>query len=84
MQIITPQGQIVGEAVIRHTNNFKVRVVTPLSPGVYKFYLRAMDDAGHLSLLSRPFEIRVVPKKQHHDPIIGAATPKGPQASSKS
>jgi hypothetical protein len=84
MQIITPQGQIVGEAVVRHTNNFKVRVVTPLSPGVYKFYLRAMDDAGHLSLLSRPFAIKVVPKKHHDDPIVGAATPKGPRGSSKS
>jgi hypothetical protein len=82
MQIITPQGQIVGEAVVRSTNDFKVRVVTPLSPGIYTFYLRAMDDAGHLSLLSRPFAIKVVPKKQPHDTIVGAATPKGPKASS--
>jgi len=82
MEIRTPEGQIVGEAKVRYNNDFKVRIVTPLSPGIYKFYLQAVDQVGHLSLLSRPFAIKVVPKK-HHDTIVGAATPKGPLASSQ-
>jgi hypothetical protein len=83
MQIITPQSQIVGDAVVRSNNDFKVRIVTPLSPGIYKFYLRAVDQVGNLSHVSRPFLIKVVPK-QHPNTVVGAATPKGPQASSKS
>jgi len=83
MEIITPESQVVGLATVRSNNDYKVRIVTPLSPGVYKFYLRAMDDVGHLSHVSKPFLIKVVPKKHHHDTIVGAATPKGPQALSK-
>jgi hypothetical protein len=79
----TPEGQIVGNAKVRYNNNYKVRIVTPLAPGIYKFYIQAEDTVGHLGLLSRPFAIKVVPKK-HHGTVVGAATPKGPQASSKS
>jgi hypothetical protein len=84
MQIITPESEVVGQAKVIYNNNFKVRIVTPLSPGDYKFYLRAVDQVGHLSHVSKPFFIKVVPKKHHPGTIIGASTPKGPQASSKS
>jgi hypothetical protein len=85
MEIITPESQVVGLAKVRYNNDFKVRIVTPLSPGVYTFYLRAVDQVGHLSHVSRPFLIKVVPSRHHdHDTIVGAATPKGPRALSKS
>jgi hypothetical protein len=83
IEIITPQSQIVGEARVIRNNNFKVRVVTPLSVGVHEFYLRAVDQVGHLSHVSKPFYIKVVPKR-HHNTVVGAATPKGPQALTKS
>jgi hypothetical protein len=63
IQIITPESQVVGDGRVRGNNDFKVRIVTPLSPGVYKFYLRAVDQVGHLSHVSRPFFMKVVPKK---------------------
>ena len=65
IQIITPESQVVGDARVRYNNDYKVRIVTPLSPGVYKFYLRAVDQVGHLGHVSRPFLIKVVPKKHH-------------------
>jgi hypothetical protein len=63
IQIITPQSQIVGDGHVHGNNDYKVRIVTPLSPGVYKFYLRAVDQVGHLGHVSRPFFIKVVPRK---------------------
>jgi hypothetical protein len=85
MEIITPESQVVGLAKVHYNNDYRVKVETPLAPGVYEFYLRAVDEVGHLSHVSRPFLIKVVPKKHHpHDTIVGAATPKGPLASSKS
>ena len=37
---------------------------------------------GHVSRISPPFLIKVVPKK-HQDTAIGKATPKGPLATTK-
>jgi hypothetical protein len=79
IQIITPQSVVVGDAKVRYNNDYKVRIVTPLAPGSYKFYLRAVDQVGNLGHVSKPFVIKVVPKK-HPDTVIGAATPQGPLA----
>ena len=73
---------MVGENKVRYNNDYKVRIVTPLWPGVYKFYLRAVDQVGHLGHLSRPFLIKVVPKKHHSRDNCRRGDPKGPQASS--
>ncbi len=82
MEIINPDGVVVGFHRVQTNNNYKVNIGPALSPGVYEFRLRAMDQVGHFSKLSRAFLVKVVPKR-HHPTTVGAATPKGPAASSK-
>ncbi len=65
IQIITPSGEVVGTANCRRNNKYKVTVNTPLSPGVYQFRIRAYDDAGNYSHVSRLFAVKVVPKGNH-------------------
>ncbi len=66
IQIITPGGEVVGTTNVRKNNRYKVLVDPPLSPGTYQFRIRAYDDAGNYSRVSRLFEIKVVPRR-HHD-----------------
>ncbi len=65
IQIITPGGEVVGTTNVRPNNRYKVLIDTPLSPGIYQFRIRAYDDGGNYSRESRPFEIKVVPRKHH-------------------
>ncbi len=65
IQIITPGGEVVGVTNCRKNNDYKVVITPPLSPGVYQFRIRAYDDAGNLSRVSRLFEIKVVPRRHH-------------------
>jgi hypothetical protein len=65
IQIITPSGVIVGTTNCRKNNRYKVLVNPALSPGIYQFRIRAYDDAGNLSRVSRLFEVKVVPKRHH-------------------
>jgi hypothetical protein len=80
MQIIDPQDDVVGTAPVRKNNQYKITIATPLSVGTHVFRIRAMDDVGHLSKVSRPFVIKVVPMR-HHRVTTGTATPKGPAGS---
>ncbi len=82
MEIVTPDGGVMGYRRVRPNNDYKVTIGPGLPPGVYEFRLRAVDQVGHFSKLSRAFLVKVVPKKHHHT-TVGAATPKGPAASSK-
>jgi hypothetical protein len=82
IQVVTPDGVVVGEANCKRNNNFSVQITTPQSVGVHTFHLQAEDDAGHISRLGARFLIKVVPKK-HKDTTIGKATPKGPLATTK-
>jgi hypothetical protein len=66
MEVVTPGGQVVGSEVVRKNNNYKVVITTPQPVGVHQFQLVAVDTAGHLSRPSRPFLIKVVPRKHHH------------------
>ena len=63
IQVVTPQGVVVGEANCRRNNNYKVQITTPQSVGIHEFQLQAEDDAGHLSRLGTQFLIKVVPKR---------------------
>jgi hypothetical protein len=65
IQIITPSGEVVGVTNVRRDNRYKVLVSPPLSPGVYHFRIRAYDDLGNLSRVSRLFAIKVVPMRHH-------------------
>jgi hypothetical protein len=82
IQVVTPEGVVVGEANCRRNNNFEVQITTPQSVGVHEFHLQAEDDAGHISRLGARFLIKIVPQK-HKDTTIGKATPKGPLATAK-
>jgi hypothetical protein len=82
IQIVTPAGVVVGEANAQKNNNYRVQITTPQSVGVHEFHLQALDSVGHISRPSKPFLIKVVPKK-HQDPAIGKATPKGPLGTTK-
>jgi len=66
IQIITPSGEVVGTVNVRKNNRYKVTVNPALSPGVYQFRIRAYDDAGNLSHVSRLFAVKVVPRR-HQD-----------------
>jgi len=78
LQVVTPEGEVVGEANVHRNNNYKVQITTPQPVGVHEFQVRALDSVGHISRLSKPFLIKVVPKKRHKDPVLGKATPMGP------
>jgi hypothetical protein len=66
IQVVTPGGEVVGEAEVHQNNNYKVQITVPQSIGVHEFHLQAYDTVGHISRPSRPFLIKVVPKQQHH------------------
>ncbi len=68
IQVITPAGEVVGLTNVRKNNNYKVLITPPLSPGVYQFRIRAYDDAGNLSRVSRLFAIKVEPRRHHAAP----------------
>ncbi len=53
IQVVTPQGVVVGEANCQRNNNFKVKITTPQSVGIHEFHLQAEDDAGHISRLGK-------------------------------
>jgi hypothetical protein len=65
IQVINSSGEVVGLTNVRRNNNYKVVISTPLSPGVYQFRIRAYDDGGNLSRVSRAFRIKVVPRRHH-------------------
>jgi hypothetical protein len=81
IQVVTPQGVVVGEANCRRNDNFVVQITTPQSVGIHEFRLQAEDDAGHLSRIGKPFLIKIVPKN-HHNTTVAKATPKGPLGTS--
>ena len=63
IQVVTPQGVVVGEANCRKNNEYVVQITTAQTVGVHQFQLQALDDGGHLSRIGKPFEIKIVPKK---------------------
>jgi hypothetical protein len=63
IQLVTPQGGVAGTAIVHKNNNYKLIVSEPLSVGIHEFRVRAVDTVGHLSRISKPFLIKVVPKK---------------------
>ena len=65
IQVITPAGVVVGSENVRSNNNYKVQITTPQSVGIHEFRLQALDDVGHVSRISKPFLIKVVPKRHH-------------------
>jgi hypothetical protein len=65
IQVITPSGEVVGTTNVRKNNRYKVLINPALTPGVYQFRIRAYDDGGNLSRVSRLFEIKVVPRRHH-------------------
>ncbi len=65
IQVITPGGEVVGLTNVRRNGRYKVTINPALSPGVYQFRIRAYDDAGNLSRVSRLFAIKVVPRRHH-------------------
>ena len=80
IQVVTPEGVVVGQSFAARNNNYRVQITTPQPVGVHEFRLQAVDTVGHISRIGPPFLIKVVPKK-HHDTAIAKATPKGPLAS---
>jgi hypothetical protein len=79
IQVVTPDHVVVGQGFAARNNNYKVQITTPQTVGVHEFRLQAVDTAGHISRISPPFLIKIVPKK-HDATAIGKATPKGPLA----
>jgi hypothetical protein len=65
IRVVTPSGEIVGAERVKKNNQYTVQIVVPQSIGVHEFRIQAVDDVGNVSKLSRPFFIRVVPRKHH-------------------
>jgi hypothetical protein len=65
--ILFDSGEVVGSGVTRRNNDYHVVITTYLPVGVYKMQLQAVDTVGHVSRPSRPFLIKVVPRKKHPD-----------------
>jgi hypothetical protein len=82
MQLVDPAtNAIYGQAAVAKNGQYSLRVATPLGVGNHKFVVRAVDEVGHLSHVSREFTIKVVPPKHQKTVITGQATPQGPLAS---
>jgi hypothetical protein len=65
IRVVTPDGVVVGASRVKKDNNYTVQIVVPQSIGVHEFRIQAVDDVGNVSKLSRPFLIKVVPRKHH-------------------
>jgi hypothetical protein len=65
VRIVTPAGVVVGAARVKKNNNYTVQIVVPQTIGVHEFRIQAVDDVGNVSKLSKPFKIKVVPRKHH-------------------
>jgi hypothetical protein len=66
IRVVTPAGIVVGASRVKKNNNYTVQIVVPQTIGVHEFRIQAVDDVGNVSKLSRPFLIKVVPRKKHH------------------
>jgi hypothetical protein len=66
IEVVTPAGVVVGAARVKKNNNYTVQITVPQSVGDHKFRIQAVDTVGHISKLSKPFVIRVVPRRHHH------------------
>jgi hypothetical protein len=82
MQVVTPDGVVVGQGVTARNNDYKVQITTPQTVGVHEFRIQAVDTVGHVSRISPPFLIKIVPRN-NQDTAIGKATPQGPLATTK-
>jgi hypothetical protein len=65
IRVVTPDGDIVGAARVKKDNNYTVQIVVPQTIGIHEFRIQAVDDVGNVGKLSRPFKIKIVPRKHH-------------------
>ena len=65
IRVVTPDGDIVGAARVKKDNNYTVQIVVPQTIGIHEFRIHAVDDVGNVGKLSRPFKIKIVPRKHH-------------------
>jgi hypothetical protein len=81
VQVVNSEGVVVGQFNCRRNGDFAVQITTPQSVGIHEFRLQAEDDAGHVSRISKPFLINVVPKN-HQKTTVSKSTPAGPLGTS--
>ncbi len=79
VQVINSNDEVVGQSQVSAKNgDYRVTVTTPMPNGVYTFWVRAVDPAGHVSKLSQPYKVKV--RSRLPMPVItGEAFPQGPQ-----
>jgi hypothetical protein len=76
MQIVDASGHLFGTAPIFSNGEYSVQFAEPLPDGVHLFYIRAVDDQGHMSNFSPPFKLKIVGRR--HDVVTsGSLTPPG-------
>jgi hypothetical protein len=63
IRVVTPDGTIVGAERVKKNNDYTVQITVPQTIGIHEFRIQAVDDAGNVGKLSRPFLIKVVPKR---------------------
>ncbi|WP_422930418.1 hypothetical protein [Singulisphaera sp. PoT] len=81
IEIINSNGEVIGQSQVDSANgDYRVTVNTPLPNGVYKFWARAVDSAGHESNLSPPYAIRVASREPLTSMSTGQSVPRGPMA----
>jgi hypothetical protein len=76
MQIVDASGHIFGTAPILSNGEYAVQFAEPLPDGVHLFYVRAVDDQGHMSNFSPPFKVKIVGHRPQID-TSGTLTPPG-------
>ena len=80
MEIVDANDKVHGSAPIYNNGDYSVKIDAPLSPGLYTFYVRAVDNQGHMSNFSPPYKLKIIPNKH---PLVAAENlsgPKGPKA----
>jgi hypothetical protein len=78
MQIVDASGHVFGIAPIDSNGNYAVQFAAPLPEGVHLFYVRAVDDQGHMSNFSPPFKVKIISRHRDVTAAESLTPPGGP------
>lgn len=63
VQMLDESGNVIGEAATNSSGRYRLQVRSPLSIGSHEVHVQGVDSQGHISVLSRAFQVKVVAPK---------------------
>jgi hypothetical protein len=76
MQIVDANGNVYGTTLVDTNGDYAVQFAKPLTDGLYTFYVRAVDDQGHMSNFSPPYKLKII-TTHNKDVAAESLTPPG-------